>query len=69
MKLKRNKKLLKLVCRDVDDDNINFKYNWHIAKEDVPTTLIQAALAFLDLDKERLKEIVDMVCEDVEEKE
>lgn len=67
MKLKRNKKLLKFVCRDAGEDIIHFKYKWRVQEIDVPTTLIQAALAFLNSDKETLKEIVEVLRQ--EEKE
>lgn len=67
MKLNRNKKLLKVVCRDVREDSINFRYNWHTPKEDVPIMLIQAALFFLDRDTEKLKEVIAGVCGETEE--
>lgn len=67
MKLNRNKKLLKVVCRDASEDTITYKYNWYTPDKNVPIMLVKAALAFLNLDIEKLKEAAAVVCETEEE--
>lgn len=67
MKSNRNKKLLKVVCRDASEDTITYKYNWYTPDKNVPIMLVKAALAFLNLDIEKLKEAAAVVCETEEE--
>ncbi|MCI9652805.1 MAG: hypothetical protein HFG91_00445 [Acholeplasmatales bacterium] len=61
-KIKRTRLLLTLKCIE-EGENITYKYNSHIATEDVPELLIRSSLAMLKYNKEEALKILDDVCD------
>lgn len=60
-KFKRTRLLLTLKCIE-EGDKITYKYNYHIAIEDVPELLIRSSLAMLKYNKEEALKILNEVC-------
>lgn len=60
-KFKRTRLLLTLKCIE-EGDKITYKYNYHIAIEDVPELLIRSNLAMLKYNKEEALKILNEVC-------
>lgn len=60
-KFKRTRLLLTLKCIE-EGENITYKYNSHIATEDVPELLIRSSLAMLKYNKEEALKILNEVC-------
>lgn len=60
-KFKRTRLLLTLKCIE-EGEKISYKYNSHIATEDVPELLIRSSLAMLKYNKEEALKIINEVC-------
>lgn len=60
-KLKRTRLLLTLKCIE-EREYITYKYNYHIAIEDVSELLIRSSLAMLKYNKEEALKILDEIC-------
>lgn len=60
-KLKRTRLLLALKCIE-EGENITYKYNSHIAMDDVPELLIRSSLAMLKYKQEEALKIINEVC-------
>lgn len=61
LKGKGQRLLLTLNCIE-KGEKITYKYNYHIAREDVPELLIRSSLAMLNYNKEEVLKLLDEVC-------